>query len=225
MTLCLLGGQDAPQTVGSGGTAYQIVVEGKGGRRNAVAPEEDDDYEGEGGSDYQDGVQQAPKDVENFSDEEDDQDIEWNVTTANNILHSISNLRTSSSKPHLFPSDPQEETPTFTIPVLEPEEPASLDLGQHDPTSLHTESEKTDTAPRVDDLTQLQLENKHNETVAAVPGAQSEHDPESSMSAEQRIKQLEEKVAKLNALRLVDAASISRLSRIFSKFPLYTEYI
>ena len=220
------GGQDAPQAVGSGSTADQTVVEGRGGRRNVAAPEEDDDYEGEGGSDFQDG----PKDNENFSDgpdEEDDQDIEWNEKTANNISHSISNLtlRTSSSKPHPLPSDTQEETPTFIIPVLEPEEAASLDIGLHDPTSLQTEPEKTDTVPRVDDLTQLQLENEGNEIASAVSGAQTEDTPESSMSAEQRIKQLEEKVAKLNALRQVDAASITRSSRILSNKKLYTEYI
>ena len=198
-------------------------MEGKAGRRNVAAPEEEDDYEGEGGSDYQDGVQHAPKDLENFSDdpeEEDDQDIEW---TANNVPHSISNatLPTSSTRPHPPPpSDPQQETPTFIIPVLEPEEAASLDLGHHDPTALPTESEKTDIVPlaRVDDSTQPQLENERDKTATAVPRAQIEHTiAESSMSAEQRIKQLEEKVEKLNALRLVDAASISRSSCIFSK--------
>jgi hypothetical protein len=197
-------------------------VEGKGGRRKVEEADDDDD-----------GVQQhqAPKDLENFSDElseeeDDDQDdtIEWNENTANNVpAHAISNatLRTSSSKPHPYPSEPQEETPAFIIPSLEPEE-AAIDLGPHDPTSLWAESEKTDTVPRVYDLTHLQLENEHNGTAAAVPGTQSEHTtPESSMSAEQRIKQLEEKVAKLNDLRLVDAASISRssfsLSSLFSK--------
>lgn len=202
------GGQDVPQTVGSGSTADQTVVEGRGGRRNLAVLEEDDDDEGEGGSDYQDG----PKDNENFSDdaeEEDDQDVEWNENTANNIPHTT--LRTSSSKLHPLPSGPQEETPTFIIPVLEPGEAANLD---HDPTSLRIESEKTDTVPRADDLTQPQLEN---ERVSAMLGIQSEHTPESSMSTEQRIKQLEEKVAKLNALRLVDATSISRSSRILSK--------
>ena len=220
LTLCFTGGQDAPQTIGSCSTADLTVVEGKGGRRNVVAaPEEDDNYEGEGGSDYLDG----PKDIESYTDDgedEDDQDIEWNENNVNKIMHSISNvkLRTSTSNLNPLPSDPQDETPTFIIPALDPEEAASLNLGLHDPTPLRTESEKTDTVPRVDDLTQLQLENERNDTVAAVPEAQSEHTPESSMSAEQRIKQLEEKVAKLNALRLVDAASISRSSHILSIF-------
>lgn len=198
--------------------------EGKEKRRNVAAPEEDDGYEGEGGSDYQDVFQKASKDIENYSGsddsrDDDDQDIEWNENTANNIPHSISNatLPTSSSKFPPFPSDPQEETRTFIRPVLrlEPEEAASLDPSVHDPTSRQTESEKT--VPRANDLTQLQLENERNETAAVVPGAQSEHILESSMSSQQRIIQLEEKVANLNALRLVDAASISRSSRILSK--------
>ena len=214
------GGQDVPQTVGSGSTAGQTVVEGKGGRRN-VAPEEDDDYEGEGGSDYHDG----PKDHESFSDledliePEDDLedvlDMEWNENSTNNIPHSVSSVtpRTSSSKLHPLPSNPQEE---FIVPALERGQTASLDLGRHDPTSLRTESERTHTAPRVDDLTQFQLENERNGTTSTLSRAQSEYTPESSMSAEQRIKQLEEKVAKLNALRLADAASMSRSSRIQS---------
>ena len=215
----------------------------------APAPEEDD-YAGEGGSDSQDGVQQPPKDLENLSDdpeEEDDQDTEWNENpAAKNIPHSISNATSSSSSSSKFPpplptpssssssslslstlpplpSDPQEETPTFIIPVLEPEEAASLDRDLHDLTPLRTESEKTDAVPRVDDLTpQLQLENERYGIAAAIPGAQSEHTPESSMSAEQSIKQLEEKVAKLNAMRLVDVASISRSS---SSYPLKLLFI
>ena len=207
-------------------------MEGKAVR---ALPEEEDDDEGEGGSDYQDGVQQARKDLENFSDdpeEEDDQDIEW---TANNISHPISKATlptSSSSKPHHHPpaSNPQEETPTFIIPVSEPEETASLDLlghHHHGSTALLTESEKTDTVPRVDDdPTQLQIENERNVTAAtAVPGTQIEHAAaaaESSTSAEQRIKQLEEKVEKLNALRLVDAASIScSFSYPLSKFSFF----
>jgi hypothetical protein len=220
------GGQDVPQTVRSGSTAGQPVVEGKGGRRNVAVLEEDDDYEGEGGSDYQD----EPKDHDNFSDdpeEDDDQDIEWNENTTNNIPHSVSGvtLRTSSSKLHPLSSNPQEETPTFIIPVLEPGEAASLDLSLHDSTSLRTGSEKTDTVLRMDNLTQLRLQKERNEAALAMSEAQSEHTPESSMSAEQRIKHLEEKVAKLNALRHVDAASISRSSRILSIFSLYNEHI
>ena len=196
-----------------------------------AAPEEDDDYEGEGGSDFQDGVQHAPSSFEEIvnlkfnydSEEDDEQDIEWNENTANSIPHSISNatLPISSSQPPSLPSDPQEETPTFITPVLEPEEVTRLDSS-----SLVTEPEKTDAVPRMDDLAQLQqLENdERNETTAAIPEAQSEHTPESSMSAEQRVIQLEEKVAKLNALRLVDAASISRSSRILSKLSLLYIY-
>jgi hypothetical protein len=175
-----------------------------------AAPDEDGGCQVDGGSDYQDGAQQGPDDLENFSDdpeEDDDQDIEWNENSSINYTpHSISNvtIQTSPSKPHTFTLD---EIPAFTIPVLESEEAASLDLGLHDSTSLPTDSEKTDTVPRlVVDLTQ------HDEDgiVAGVPDTQSEDAPESSMSAEQRIKQLEDKVAKLDALRLFDAASISR---------------
>ena len=197
-----------------------------------AAPEEDDDYEGEGGSDFQDGVQHAPSSFEEIvnlkfnydSEEDDEQDIEWNENTANNISHSISNatLPISSSQPPSLPSDPQEETPTFIAPVLESEEVTRLDS-----TSLVTEPEKTDAVPRMDDLAQLQqLENdeRNDETATTIPEAQSEHTPESSMSAEQRVIQLEEKVAKLNALRLVDAASISRSSRILSKLSLLYIY-
>jgi hypothetical protein len=198
--------------------ADQTVVEGKRGRRNMAAPEEDDGYEGEGGSDYLAQVEYAANslgdlDFNDELEEDDDQDIEWNENTANNIPHSISNatLPISSSQPPSLPSDPQEETLTFIIPVVEPEETTSFD-----PTSLQTEPEKTNAVPRV---TRLQLENdERSGTAAAVPEAESEHIPESSMSAEQRIIQLEEKVAKLDALRLVDAASISRSSRIL---PIY----
>jgi hypothetical protein len=151
-------------------------------------------------------------DVEDDLEDDDDdaEDIDWE-NTANDITHknSKATLRTSSSKPQPpSPSDrQQEETPTFITPVIERGEAASLDPGLQEPSSLWTESEKTDTVPRVDDLTQVQLEKERNETASAVSDT-----PESSMSAEQRIKQLEEKVAELNALRLVDAASISRSS-------------
>ena len=220
------GGQDVPQTVRSGSRSGQTVSEGKGGRRN-VAPEEDDDYEGEGGSDYQDG----PRDHEDFGDLidpeddlEDDLDREWK--TVDPSISWVPVRPSLFSKRHPSPSNPQEETPTFIIPALEPGETASSDLGLQDPTSLRTEPERTDTVPRVDDLTQLQLENEPNGSASTVSGAQSEHTPELSMSPEQRVKQLEEKVAKLNALRLADAASISRSSHILSQIvSLYTEYI
>jgi hypothetical protein len=150
-------------------------------------------------------------DVEDDLEDDDDdaEDIDWE-NTANDIPHknSKATLRTSSKPQPPSPSDrQQEETPTFITPVLERGETASLDPGLHEPLSLRTESEKTDTVPRVDDLTQVQLEKERNETASAVSDT-----PESSMNAEQRIKQLEEKVAELNALRLVDAASISRSS-------------
>ena len=243
-----LRGQDAPQTVGSGPSgsstsrAHQMVVEGKRRRRNVAALEDDDDdYDGEGGSDYQDLPRQVRKDLEeNFSsddpeDDEDDDDqqdiMERNentaaaaATAANNIPQSISNLNaiaSTSSKPHPHPSDPtREETPSFVVPVLETEETAGLDSAQHDDstsTSLRAEDENTN------DSTRLQLENEGNETDVAVPGAQSEPTPE--LSSEQRIKQLEEKVEKLNALRLVDAASISRSSLILSSQENFSLYI
>lgn len=190
--------------MGSVSAADPAVAEGKGVKRDVAAPEEDG-CEGDGGSDYQDGGQQAPEDLENFSDdreEDDDQDMEWTENTINNTPHSVSNttLRTSLlSKPHAFPLDPPGEIP-FSIPVLESEQAASLDPGLHDSTSLRTDSDKTDTVPRVVDLTQLV-----DGTAPALPRS-----PESSMTAEQRIKQLEEKVARLTASRLVDADSISR---------------
>lgn len=183
-----------------------------------AAPLGEDDYEG---SDDQDGAHQAPEDLENFSDdaeEDDDQDIEWNENTANNTPHSISN------KPHTFPPDSQGEISAFTIPVLESSKAATLDLGSHESTSLQTDSEKTDTGPRVDDLTQI-IEREDGTTEAAVLRAQSEHASELSMSAEQRIKQLEEKVAKLNALRLADSATISRSYPLKNPLYIYTEYL
>ena len=169
----------------------------------------------------------------NYHDSSDESEYDYRNrienlnTTANNIPNSISNatLQSSSSKPHPLPSNSQEEIPTSIIPVLEA---ASSDvlLGLHtDPTSLRTEPEKTDTVrPQVDDLTQLQPEDERNETDATVPGVQNEHTtttPEPSMSPEQRIKQLEEKVEELNALRLDDAASISRSSRILLIYCFY----
>ena len=238
--------QDAPpQTVGSGSSTTAVVAD-----KTERAPEEESTIvylpkTKEKELERLDGLikmmailPDVRDDSSDDSEYDDDRGIE---NTANNIPHSISNatLRTASSIPHPLlplplpykprpfpplPSDPQEKTPTFSIPVLEPEEAASSDLGLHDPTSLRTEeSERTDTVPQVDDLTQqLQSEDERNETDAAVPEAQSEHTPESSMSPEQRIKQLEEKVEELNALRLDDAASISRSSRIFSKIFLYS---
>ena len=190
----------------------------------AAAPERYD-YEGDGGSDFHDGTQQVQDDLENFSDEPeeaeeyDDQQPDWYEST-NTSRHpnlSTTTLRTSSLNPPAFPSDPPEEFPTSppktTIRVLEPKDPASLDLGLHDSISLRIDSEKTVTVQRVDDLTQLtQREDEHNSIPAVVPDYPSEHAPASSMSAEQRIKQLEVKVAKLNLLRSADAASISRSS-------------
>ena len=180
-----------------------------------AAPDEDGGCEGDGGSDYQDGAQQAPDDLENFSDdpeEDDDQDTEWNENTPISYApHSISNAtpQTSPSKPDTLTLD---EIPAFNVPVLESEEAASLGSGLHDSTSLPTDSEKTDTMPRlVVDLTQRDEDG----IVTGVPDTQSEDAPESSMSAEQRIKQLEDKVAKLNALRVFDAASISRSFSFF----------
>lgn len=212
------GGQDAPQTVGSGNAADQTVAGGRGGRGNVAAPPGEDDYEG---SDDQDGAHQAPEDLENFSDdaeEDDDQDIEWNENTAKNTPHSISN------KPHAFPPDSQKEISAFTMPVLESSKATTLDLGSHESTSLQTDSEKTDTGPQVDDLTQI-IGREDGTAEAAAPRAESEHAPESSMSPEQRIKQLEERVAKLNALRLVDSATISRSYPLKNPFYICTEYL
>ena len=209
------GGQDVPQTVGSSSTVdRQSVVEGKARRRNvAAAPEENDNYEGEGGSDYQDG----PKDFESYTDDEDDDE----ETEMDKRMLWIKNRPKvwEPMKPRPLPSDPPEETPTFVIPVLEPEEASSTDLGVHDPTSLQRESEKSDTTvPRVDDLTQLQHEKDLNETAsAALSGVQFVHTPAPGMLAAQRIKLLEENVARLNALRVVDAASISRSSLSLKK--------
>ena len=192
-----------------------------------AAPGEDR-YEGNGGSYYQHGAQNPPEDLEDFNDdpeedpdEDDDQDIEWNENTVNNTTtpHSISN----ATKPHVFPLDAQEEIPAFIIPVLDPVGPAN-DLGLHDSTSLRTDSEKTDTVHRADDL--IRPVQQEDETGVRAPGAQSEDTPESNVSAELRIKQLEEKVAKLNALRLVDAASISRsFSYPHKKNLIYQLYI
>lgn len=162
-----------------------------------------------------DGSSDEP-DVEEY----DDQDIEWNESTTNNISQSISNTtsRTSPSKPRAFPSDPQEETSAsgsqITLPVVESERAASLD---RDSVSLQIDSEKPLSTSQTS-------EGQHDSVVAAVSGAQNEHAPESSMSAEQRIKQLEEKVAKLNALRLVDASSISRSSTYLSFLRECLEY-
>ena len=174
-----------------------------------------DDYDGDGGSDCQDGVQQAHEDLDNFSnepeevEEHDDQDLDWNEEgTANDISHLISNaMQTSSSNPHASPSDPHDAISAShpQVIILEPEE---LDPG---PAALRTDPEKSVTVQRVDDLTQptIPCEDEHNRTTTVVSETQNDHAPESSMSAEQRIKQLEEKVAELDALRHADAASIS----------------
>lgn len=177
-----------------------------------MAEPEGEDYEGDDASDYQDGAQQVPEDVENFSDEPEDAeeyedpDPDWNESSTNNFPHSILNAtsRISSTNTRAFPSDPQEEIPI----VLEREEPDGLDP---DSISLRTDSEKAVTMQRVGDS--IRREHEHNRAAVAVSGAQREHASESSMSAEQRIKRLEEKVAELNALRRLDSSSISRLTQ------------
>jgi len=175
-----------------------------------VAAQGEDDNEGDGGSYDPYGVQRAREEDDNYSEIPDEDGLLSNESTPNYSPEPISN----AINPHVsFPLDPQEEIPAFTIPVLDPEGPAN-DLGLHDPTSLRTESEKTDTVPRVDDMIRV-VQQEDGTAVGGPPGAQAQIEdiPESNVSAEQRIKQLEEKVAKLNALRLVDAASISRLTK------------
>jgi len=84
-------------------------------------------------------------------------------------IDSISNaMQTSSSNPHVFPSDPHDEISAShpQVIVLEPEELAGLDPGS---TALQTDHEKSVTVQRVDDLTQpIPCEDEHNRATAAV---------------------------------------------------------
>ena len=74
----------------------------------------------------------------------------------------------------------------FAFPALEPENRL------HNLTSLRTDSEKTVTVQRVDDLSQHNEDNRP--AAEEIPRAQSDsYGAESSMNAEHRIKQLEEK--------------------------------
>ena len=195
-----------------------------------MATPEGDYYEGDSESDDdQNGAHQAPPD--DHGDEpkvvqdDDDQDPDLNGSTANTIRHSISKttlVRNSLSNTTraAVPSISQRKIPQPLHTVLGLENPSSsLEPGFQDSPLTGLGSGNGVTVQRVDDLTHLiPCDDEHHRGPAGVAGAQSEHVPESSMSPEQRIKHLEDKVAKLNALRRIDATSISRSYLFFKIF-------
>lgn len=217
--------QDDSQSLGSGSVADRTAAGSSKGRRNVATPE-GDYYEGDSESDDQNGAHQAPDDHENFSDEpeeDDNQDPDLNESTANTIRHSISKatLRHSLSNTRAVPSISQRKIPPPSHTVLGLENPSSSQPGFQDSPLTGSGSGNGVTVQRVDDLTHvIQCDDELNRGPAGMAGTQSEQVPESSMSPEQRIKHLEDKVAKLNALRRIDATSISR-SYLFFKKKIY----